>query len=605
MRLARLSLVFVICSSFPPLFAQVANPTPAELSSAALPSTDTTWWKHAVVYEIYPRSFQDSNGDGVGDLNGITQRLGYLKQLGIDTIWIAPMYPSPQVDFGYDISDYEAVDPQYGTLADFDRLQTEANKAGLRVVLDMVLNHTSDKHKWFIESASSRTNPKADWYVWNDGIAENTAGVTDYQKRFAHEGMAPPNNWVSGFGGSAWEWVPARKQFYYHRFYKQQPDLNWRNPAVEKAMFDSMRFWLTRGVAGFRLDAIPTLFEDPQLRNEPETGGTNEQGDPNLSPIYTDNLPEVHDVIRRMRSMVSEYPGDRVLIGETYLPDTAALAKWYGGAAQNELQLPMDLLVGFGARAQGEPQLDTAYFRRFITEAETELSGSQPLFVFDNHDNVRSIDRFGNGSQNVAIAKCIATMLFTTRSAAMTYYGAELGMPTTTPSRREDVKDPAGITGWPKEKGRDGERTPMQWTSGPQAGFSTNPHTWLPIPADYTTVNVQTESADPASLLNWYKQLIALRRSVPALRDGGIVMLNKDNKEVLSYLRTAPPGSASAIIAVNMSAEPQTVSLDPAHAGITATTVKTLAASDRDLQGLTTLQSVTLPPFASWIASVQ
>jgi alpha-glucosidase len=267
--------------------------------------------------------------------------------------------------------------------------------------------------------------------------------------------------------------------------------------------------------------------------------------------------------------------------------------------------LPMDMLVGFVAREQGEPQLDAAYFRRFITEAETELSGSQPLFVFDNHDNIRSIDRYGNGTQNVAIAKCIATMLFTTRSTAMTYYGAELGMPTTTPSRREDVKDPIGITGWPKEKGRDGERTPMQWTPGPQAGFSTNPQTWLPIPADYGTVNVQTESADPASLLNWYKQLIALRRSMPALHDGGIVMLNKDNKEVLSYLRTAPQGSMSAIIAVNLSAEPQTVSLDLVHAGLTATTVKTLAATDPGLLGLTTLQSVTLPPFASWIASVQ
>ena len=605
MRPARLILALATCLSCQPLFAQVVEPTAAELSKAALPTADKTWWKHAVVYEIYPRSFQDSNGDGVGDLNGITQRIGYLRELGVDAIWIAPMYPSPQVDFGYDISDYEAVDPQYGTLADFDRLQAEANKQGIRVILDMVLNHTSDKHKWFIESASSRTNSKADWYVWNDGIAANSPGVTGYQKRFEHEGMVPPNNWISGFGGSAWEWVPARRQFYYHKFYKQQPDLNWRNPAVEKAMFDSMRFWLDRGVAGFRLDAIPTLFEDPQLRNEPETGGINEQGDPNLGSVYTDNLPEIHDVIRRMRTMVSKYPGDRVLIGETYLPDTAALSKWYGGAAKDELQLPMDMLVGFGGREQGGQQLDAAYFRRFITEAETQLNGSQPLFVFDNHDNARSIDRFGNGAQNVAIAKCIATILFTTKSTALTYYGAEIGMPTTTPSRREDVKDPIGITGWPKEKGRDGERTPMQWTPGPQAGFSTNPQTWLPIPANYTTINVQTETADPASLLNWYKQLIALRRSIPALHDGGIVMLNKDSKDVLCYLRPAPRGSASVVIAVNLSAQPQTISVDVSNAGITATKVQTLAATDPSLQGQTALQSVTLPPFATWIGSVQ
>ncbi|MGI4827132.1 MAG: alpha-amylase family glycosyl hydrolase, partial [Janthinobacterium lividum] len=316
----------------------------AGLAAAAKPSSDPTWWKHAVVYEIYPRSFQDSNGDGVGDLNGITQRLGYLQDLGVDAIWIAPMYPSPQVDFGYDISDYENVDSQYGTLADFDRLQAEAKKHNIRICLDMVLNHTSDKDKWFLESASSRNNAKADWYVWNSGIPAETAGVTAYQKRYEHDGpdgkVVPPNNWVSGFGGSAWEWVPARQQFYYHEFYKQQPDLNWRNPAVEAAMFAVMRFWLDRGVAGFRLDAIPALFEDPQLRNNPETGGINAQGDPNVGDTYTNNLPEVHGVIRRMRAMVAKYPGDRVLIGETYLPQTAELDTWYGGTAHDELQLP-------------------------------------------------------------------------------------------------------------------------------------------------------------------------------------------------------------------------------------------------------------------------
>src|SRR6202453_1892047 len=218
------------------------------LSLAGAPAqtaaTHDPWWKHAVIYEIYPRSFQDSDGDGVGDLNGITQRLDYLQALGVDAIWISPMYPSPQVDFGYDISDYENVDPQYGTLKDFDRLVAEAKKRNIRVILDMVLNHTSDKHKWFIESATSRTNPRADWYVWNDGVAANSPGVTAFQKRFEHDGMVPPNNWESVFGGSAWEWVPPRKQFYYHKFYRQQPDLNWSNPEVEKAMFDTMRFWL-------------------------------------------------------------------------------------------------------------------------------------------------------------------------------------------------------------------------------------------------------------------------------------------------------------------------------------------------------------------------
>ena len=583
---------------------QTGDPS-ADLAAAAKPSMDQTWWKHAFVYEIYPRSFGDSNGDGIGDLNGITEHLDYLQKLGVDAIWIAPMYPSPQVDFGYDISDYENVDSQYGTLADFDRLQKSANNHHIRVILDMVMNHTSDKHKWFIDSASSRTNPKADWYVWNDGIPADSPGVTAYQRKYEHDGLhgkvVPPNNWVSLFGGSAWEWVPARQQYYYHKFYKQQPDLNYRNPAVVNAMFDTMRFWLDRGVAGFRLDAIPTLFEDPQLRNEPEIGGLNAQGDPNLQELYTSNLPEVHDFIRRMSAMVRKYPGNRVLIGETYLPNTQELDNWYGGAAHDELDLPMDMLVGFGHNEK----LSAPYFRQYITEAETQVHGSQPLLVFDNHDNVRSIDRFGDGAHNFEIAKIIATALLTTRATALTYYGAEIGMPTTPPTRREDVKDPIGITGWPKEKGRDGERTPMQWTPGPQAGFSPDPHTWLPIPPSHVRINVQTESADPNSLLNWYEKLAELRRDTPALHDGGIVMLNRDDQDVLAWVRTAPAGAKPVVCAMNMSGSPKTISLNITEAGVQGHTAHTLAASDSSLAGVTAFSSVTLPPYSAWVASVQ
>jgi alpha-glucosidase len=591
-------LLVAFCVVGAPASRSIAQ-TPAEIQQAAAPTHDETWWKHALIYEIYPRSFQDSNGDGVGDLNGIRQRLDYLQALGVDAIWIAPMYPSPQVDFGYDISDYENVDSQYGKLKDFDALEAAAKQHNVRIILDMVLNHTSDKHRWFVESASSRTNPKADWYVWNDGIPADAPGVTPYQKRFEHDGRVPPNNWESLFGGSAWEWVPARKQFYYHRFYKQQPDLNWRNPAVEKAMFDTMRFWLDRGVAGFRLDAIPELFEDPELRNNTETGGLNAQGDPNMTSTYVSNLPEVHDVIRSMREMVNSYPGDRVLIGETYLPNMTEMLKWYGGTAANELQLPMDMLVGFSNGYSAE------HFRQTIGQAETELSGSQPLFVFDNHDNIRSIDRYGDGVHDVAIAKTVATMLLTTKSAAMTYYGAEIGMRTTPPTRKEDVKDPIGITGWPKEKGRDGERTPMQWTPGFDAGFSTAKKTWLPIPPNFTTINVEDESKEPDSLLNWYKELIALRRTNPALHDGGFVMLDAGDPNVLAYLRTAPQGSAPVVVAINMSASPKTLSLDLTAQNVTAKTVRTLAASDASFNGATSLQNVTLPPFSSWVAEVR
>jgi alpha-glucosidase len=575
--------------------------TTATAQTATATAATDPWWKHAVVYEIYPRSYQDSTGDGIGDLNGITSRLGYLHGLGVNAIWIAPMYPSPQVDFGYDISNYESVDPQYGTLADMDRLIAAGKTQHVKIILDMVLNHTSDQHQWFIEASSSRTNPRHDWYCWNDGKPADAPGVTAYQKRYEHEGRVPPNNWVSGFGGSAWQWVPAVHQFYYHQFYKQQPDLNWRNPEVEKAMFGAMQFWLDRGVAGFRLDAIPSLFEDPQLRDNKELGGTNSQGDPDVGSAYTDNLPEVHDVIRRMRAMVNKYPGDRVLIGETYLPNTAELDKWYGGTAHNELQLPMDMLIGFHGN---HDKLNASTFRQHINEVETQINGSQPLIVFDNHDNVRAIDRYGDGVHDDQINKLLATLLFTTRATSLLYYGEEIGMLTTTPTRREDVKDPIGITGWPQQKGRDGERTPMQWNPGPQAGFSTNPHTWLPIPPNYKTINVATESAQPASQLNWFKQLIRLRRDIPALHSGTMTMLDTTNPDVLSYIRTT--GSAPAVVvAMNFTATPKTITLDLSHSGVTGTTVRTLAADDASLASTTTLKSVTLPPFASWIASVQ
>src|SRR5215469_1893755 len=557
------------------------------------------WWHHAIVYEIYPRSFQDTNGDGIGDLNGITERLPYLRHLGVDAIWISPMYPSPQVDFGYDISDYEAVDPKYGTMADMNRLITEANKNNIKVLLDMVMNHTSDKHQWFIAAASSRTNPKHDWYVWNDGKPADAPGVTDYQKKYEHEGRVPPNNWVSLFGGSAWEWVPAVHQFYYHKFYKQQPDLNWRNPDVENAMFDVLRFWLDRGVSGFRLDAIPTLFEDPQLRDEPVLGGRNAQGDPNLNDIYTDNLPEVHGVMQRMRAMADSYPGERVLIGETYVPHTADLDAWYGGAQHNELQLPMDTLVGLGNK------LDANTFRQPPSEAPSDLHGSQPLLVFDNHDQILSWDRFGDGVHDAQIARIVAALLLTSRAASLIYQGEEIGQTTATPTRIEEVRDPIGITGWPKEKGRDGERTPMQWdTSNAQAGFSTNSHTWLPVTANYHTVNVASESADPDSLLNWYRRLIALRRSNLAVRDGRTVMLDPTNHNVLSYARVAADGGA-VVVSLNMSPSPQSISLGLAAAGIRGTRLHTLLASPAPVPDTAADGPVALQPYAAWVAAVR
>jgi alpha-glucosidase len=368
-----------------------------------------------------------------------------------------------------------------------------------------------------------------------------------------------------------------------------------------------MRFWLDKGVAGFRLDAIPTLFEDEQLRNEPELGGVNAQGDPNLSDIHTNLLPEVHDVLRRMRRLADSYPGNRVLIGETYLPDTRELLKWYG-AKQDELHLPMDMLVGFHSEGGGPSspnvKLNAAHLRTTIGDMATELGTNWPLLVFDNHDNERSWDRFGDGLHNSQIAKIISTLLLTSRASALIYYGEEIGMVTSTPTRKEDVKDPIGTTGWPWEKGRDGERTPMQWTPGPQAGFSTSPHTWLPIPPSYQATNVEVESNDPDSQLNWFRTLAALRRSNAALHGGSMTMLDAGNRDIVAYARTAADGSG-IVVAVNCSREPHTIKLDLAITGIKGSHLKTLATSDPTLNTLPSLKSITLSPFASWVAEVQ
>lgn len=562
-------------------------------SGSATTHQNSNWWKNAVVYEIYPRSFQDSNGDGIGDLNGITSRLDYLQKLGVDAVWLTPIYPSPQVDFGYDIADYEAIDPQYGTMADFDRLVAEAHKRHIGIIMDLVLNHTSDQHPWFRESASSRNNPKADWYVWHD-------------PKMVNGKPQPPNNWESVFGHSAWQWDPARKQYYYHRFYIQQPDLNWTNPQVRKAMYDVERFWIQRGVVGFRLDAITSLFEDPQWRDEEYVLGPdgkpliNAYGDPVVKTNLTDDLPEVHDVIRELRSVADQTKGRKViLIGETYLRAIDDLRKWYG-ANNDELDLPMDMQVGFPPA--GDNKLDTERFRARINEAETELGGRMPLIVFDNHDNPRW-DRYVTDGHRDDVGRVIATLLFATRDTAMMYYGDEIGMKTTPPTRKEDVKDPIGITGWPKEKGRDGERTPMQWDAGRDAGFSTAAKTWLPIPPTYEQVNVAAEEKQPDSLLAWYQKLIALKKSDPALHDGAETMLNPTDPHVLSWLRKGPNGEA-VVVACNMTAEPQTASFDLKKEGVTRFHVKTLLKTP-GAQDPLSLDLVQLGPYGVWVGKVE
>ena len=562
-----------------------AQPTPQSADAR-------NWWKNAVIYEIYPRSFQDSNGDGIGDLNGITQRLDYLKDLGIDAIWLTPCYPSPQVDFGYDISDYENIDPQYGTLQDFDRLVAEAGKLHIRVLMDMVMNHTSDKHKWFLESQSSRDNPYRDWYMWNDGKGQTTTNKG-----------APPNNWQSYFGHSAWQWNEKTRQYYYHKFYIQQPDLNWNNPKVHEAFKEIISFWLKRGVGGFRFDAINTLFEDPNLTDESivkDKDGNpriNAYGDPVLDDTKTSNLPGLHPVVQEMRAHMDAFsagafPGTRVLVGETYLPNIAELARMYGPAGKPEFHLPMDTQVGFINK------LDVARFRDKLTDVETRIGGNTPLLLFDNHDNPRVEARYGDGVHDTEIQRVIATVLFLSRGAALLYYGDEIGMKTTPPIRKEDVKDPIGVTGWPKEKGRDGERTPMQWDASVNAGFS-KAAPWLPVPPSAASINVQSEKANPDSLLAWYRNLIRLKKTNPALARGSNVMLNTSNSEVLSWLRQMP-GASSVVVAANFTATPQTVSLSvPGFGGKTRTLLKTPGAADP-----TSLDRIMLGPFGVYVGEV-
>ena len=522
--------------------ASAQSPAPASAAQAERDQpTGPEWWRHAVIYEIYPRSFQDSNGDGVGDIKGITSRLDYLHDLGIDAIWITPMYPSPGIDYGYDISDYTAIDPLYGSMEDFDNLVAEAKKRDIRVIMDFVINHTSDQHKWFLESRSSRDNPKRDWYIWRDGKGETASSNGE-----------PPNNWQSWFGHSAWKWDEKTRQYYYHYFYTEQPDLNWRNPEVHKAMDGVLDFWMQRGVAGFRIDAVSRLYEDPNLHDDPYLPGRNAYGDRNIQHKYTDDLPEVHDVLKEVRKVVDKYPGDPVLVTEADEPNVQALAKMYGNG--DEVQLPMDFQIA------DVNELSAPRFRKLFDEIENNSAHGQPEYFFSNHDQRRQWDRYGDGVHNDQIAKLMAVLELTTRGTPQMYYGEELGMRTTDPARVEDVHDPIGKLGWPKEKGRDGERTPMQWNDTPQAGFTTVGTPWLPIPPTSAKYNVKTESKDPNSILNTYKVLIGFRRTNSALRDGSQLSINNDDPDVFAFVRQS--GDSTVLVAMNMSNKTRTVSLD-------------------------------------------
>jgi alpha-glucosidase len=484
---------------------------------------DLAWWQSAVIYEIYPRSFQDSNGDGIGDLDGIIQRLDYLVRLGVDAIWVAPMYRSPMADFGYDVADYCSVDPIFGTMQDFDRLLKEAHDRDLKLILDFVPNHSSDQHPWFLESRSSLDNAKRNWYLWRD----------------------EPNNWMSNFGGSGWEWDKQTNQYYYHSFLKEQPDLNWRNPAVRAAMYDVLGFWLEKGVDGFRVDVMWLIIKDNQYRNNPlDLHLASEQSSANsLLPVYNSNRPEVHDVVAEMRALIDRYPG-RVLIGEIYLPIKELMT--YYGRDLSGANLPFNfLLLQCPWNAPAVAQVISEYMTRLP-------QGAWPNWVLGNHDNARIATRVGLSQAAIA-----AMLLLTLPGTLTIYYGEEIGM-TNALIPPGDVQDPAENRQPGIGMGRDPERTPMTWDCSEKAGF-THGRPWLPLVADHRAVNVEVEEGDETSILNLYRRLIALRGAHPMLVGGQLSSVTTSG-DLLTFERTAE--SERVMIFLNFGSSPVQVATD-------------------------------------------
>jgi alpha-glucosidase len=495
-------------------------------------SSDHLWWQHGVVYQIYPRSFLDADGDGVGDLPGIEQRLDYLTWLGVDAVWISPIYPSPMADFGYDVADYTGIHPLFGSMADFDRLLDAAHARDLKVILDFVPNHTSSEHPWFLASRSSRDDPKRDWYLWYDAAPDG----------------GPPNNWRSVFGGSAWEWDARTGQYYYHAFLREQPDLNWRNPAVRAAMFDALRFWLDRGVDGFRVDVMWHMVKDAQLRDNPVNPHFTPDQPPyeELLPVFSTDQPEVHEIVTEMRRLTDGYEA-RLIIGEIYLP-ISKLVMYYGVGGAMGAHLPFNFqLVTL--------PWDARTILAAIAEYEGALpAGGWPNWVLGNHDQPRIASRVGRGQARVA-----AMLLLTLRGTPTLYYGDEIGMhDVAIPPER--IRDPQALNMPGIGRSRDTARTPMQWTAGHAAGFTTAAEPWLPVSVDHGRVNVEAQRDDPYSMLALHRELLALRRAEPALSVGSFAPV-PGPASVIAYVREA--AGRRFLVALNLSHGPTI--LEPAH----------------------------------------
>ncbi len=529
--------------------------------------TELKWWQKAVFYQIYPRSFADGNGDGIGDFIGMAAKLDHLVDLGVDAIWISPHFPSPQFDVGYDISDYVSVAPEYGSLEDFKKFLGGAHDRGMKVILDLVLNHTSHQHQWFIDSRSDRNHPKRDWYIWRDG-----------------KNGGPPNNWMSPFGGSAWEYDTATDQYYYHFFLKEQPDLNWRNPEVRKAMWDAVRFWLDLGVDGYRLDAIGTIFEDESMADHTSKLSQDDlrrklkhgfpyEGDQELLDAWDAmyrlqvEQPGVHELMQDLRRVLDEYD-ERILVGEN---DDVS----YYGNGSNELQM------AFNFPLMKTSRLTPNWIRANQKERLALLPpGAWPCNTLNNHDASRVYSRYSDGEHTDAIARTSAALMLTMWGTPFLYNGEEIGM---SDYRLTDIslfRDPPAVwfykheleEGTPVEQAvelaadysRDRCRTPMQWDDSPNAGFSpAGVTTWLPLNPNYKQgVNVAGQQSDPGSMLNHYKRLLRLRRQTPALIDGDYIAVNENAEDYLAFLRRSANGQQTCLVILNLSAQVQQADFD-------------------------------------------
>ncbi len=538
---------------------------------------DRPWWQTAVVYQIYPRSFRDANGDGVGDLAGITEKLGYLADLGVGAVWLSPFYPSPQADFGYDVSDYRGVDPQYGTLDDFDRLAARAHALGLKLIVDFVPNHSSDRHPWFEESRRSRDSDKRDWYVWRDPKPDGS----------------PPNNWLSHFGGPAWTLDEVTGQYYLHSFLREQPDLNWRNPAVVDEMMDTLRFWMARGVDGFRIDVAHAILKDPELRDNPiAEGGTFHKpmgAYDTLVHVHDKAHPDVHDAFARFRRTVDGFDGqERVTIGEIHeYDDLGRWASYYGTPTEAGGLSGLHMPFNFGLL---NTPWTAAGVRAHVDAIEAVLpDGAWPNSVLGNHDERRLATRLGAESVRLA-----GMLLLTLRGAPTLYYGDELGV------EEVDVplaqrKDPWGFRSGVPELSRDGCRTPMAWDASEGAGFSDGADPaayWLPLHARHATVNVATEAADPDSVLAFYRRALAVRAASAALQAGDYRPLDSVPADVFAFERIA--GDDRALVVLHVGGGEAEVAVPATFRGGPVA----LATHGRDVEGAAVGESVRLGPWA-------